>query len=371
MNELFHSQLWGRTVEVTPLPALVFTDDRTPALTAAEFCVYAVCCDEGKKATSNCKFTLSVTEIMSRTGYRKKSTVREALKGLVGKQFIRPFGQRQHRKPQTYELCNPLTGEGLSSLHTNKRKWVNLRGALHRAGLVYFWMPTHTIKGLSELSNRVFSLLLGVARLAALQGRRFEVESDVLRYLCGLDYKTFNSAVGEAEEPWVLITFTDATHKALGVILLDPATGESLEISEQERKEREQEEREQRFKDNRARNGKYSPVQLLSWAMWAFGDDLQAHGGSGEFITFCPVCHNTKKNRPGLRINVFKGTHGLHRCFECGTGGNLLRLIREHVGDFMTVIAKLAAIEHEHPELVQQAAGMLKNYDADGRYKAA
>jgi hypothetical protein len=83
------------------------------------------------------------------------------------------------------------------------------------------------------------------------------------------------------------------------------------------------------------------------------------------------VCHNTKKNRPGLRINVFKGTHGLHRCFECGTGGNLLRLIREHVGDFMTVIAKLAAIEHEHPELVQQAAGMLKNYDADGRYKAA
>jgi hypothetical protein len=368
--KLFHSQLWGN-VEVTPLPAFVFTDDATTALTPAELCVYAVCCDAAKKSRQNCRFTLTVREIQNRTGYKEKKSVSAALRSLREKGFIRPLGERQHRKPQSYELCNPAAGEGLSSLHTDPKKWLSLRGALQRDGLVYFWLPSEAVAKLSGLSPSVFAVLLAVARLASLHGRQFEVEAAKLRFMCGLDHEAFTKAVSGTEERWVLIAFTDATHREIGVILLDPATGESLEISEQERKEREQEEREKRFKDNRARNGKYSPVQLLAWALWAFGADLQGHGGSGEFITFCPVCHNIKKNRPGLRINLFKGTHGVYRCFECGTGGNLLTLIRQHVGDFMTVIAKLAAIEHENPELVQQAAGMLKNYDADGRYRAA
>ena len=370
MIQAFKSELWGNSVEVTPLPAFIFTDDRMPALTVAEFCVYVVCCDAGKKAVNNCKFTLSISEIQTRTGYSRKAAVTEALRGLREKEFIRPYGQRQHRKPQSYELLNPATGESLASLHKDQRKWVSLRGALVRDGLRYFWIPTEAVKRLPELPKRVFAVLLGVARLAALQGKSFEVESEVLRYLCGLEYKTFKLAVGEAEERWVQVGFTDTTHRGVSVVLLDPATGESLEISEQERQEREREEREKRFKDNRERNGKYSPVQLLAWALWAFGD-LQQHGGNGECVTFCTVCHNTRKNRPGMFVNVFKGTHGLYRCFECGAGGNLLRLIRENVGGFNTAIAKLTAIESEHPGLIERATAMLRNFDIEGRYRAA
>lgn len=368
--KLFSSELWGSTVDVTPLPAFIFTDDRMPALTAAEFCVFVVCCDAAKKTVNNCKFSLSVAEIQERTGYSKKAAVTEALKGLREKDFIRPCGHRQHRKPQTYELLNPATGESLASQYENQRRWVSLRGALVRDGLRYFWIPTDAVKRLPQLSKRVFTVLLGVARLAALQGRNFLVESEVLRYLCGLDYKTFSRAVDEAEEKWVQVGFADTTHRQVNVILLDPATGDSLEISEQERQEREREERERRFKDNRARNGKYSPVQLLAWALWAFGD-LRLHSGDGECVTFCTTCHNARKNRPGMFVNVFKGTHGVYRCFECGTGGNLLTLIRQNVGGFNTAMAKLTAIEHEHPELVQRAMGMLKNYDNHGAYKAA
>jgi hypothetical protein len=191
-----------------------------------------------------------------------------------------------------------------------------------------------------------------------------------MRFLCGLDHEAFSRAVGEAEERWVQVGFTDTTHRQVSVILLDPATGDSLEISELERQERECEDREKRFKDNRERNGRYSPVHLLAWALWAFGD-LRQHGGSGECVAFCTTCHNVRKNRPGMFVNVFKGTHGVYRCFECGTGGNLLTLIRQHMGGFNTAIAKLTSIESEHPELVQQAAHMLTNYDTDGRYRAA
>jgi hypothetical protein len=367
--KLFHSTLWGSSVEVTALPAYLFSEESGLAISAAELCVFSVCANAAKKAAANCRFTLTVTEIMKQTGYKKKAVL-AALRSLCDRSFLKLHGKQQHRKPRTFEICNAENGEGLASHHTESRKWLSLRGALVADGLPYFWLPTMAIENLPQLSGSVFSLLVAVARLASMNNRDFEVEAAKLRFLCGLDFKTFKSAVTETQEDWVQIGFTDSTSRTVGVILLDPATGVSLEMSEAERQEREEAARAKRYKENREKNGKHSPLQLLAWALWALGD-LQAHGGHGEFVTFCPNCRNTKKNRPGLHVNVFKGTHGVYRCFECGNGGKLLTLIREHFADFKIAVAKLYGIDAEHPELVQKAAQMLRHFDDDGKYRAA
>jgi len=353
----FVSDLFGSKVELTPVPVSVFTEDREPALTQGEACVFAVYCNAAKKAQANCKVALSVSEIQTLTGYAKREVVTTALHNLREKGFLLASGERQNRKAQTYELANPATGEGLSSLHTDPRKWLSLRGALQRDKLAYFWMPSDVINRMPQLSRRVFLLLMAIARLASLRGREFVIESEHLRFLAGLDYKTFSKAISETEERWLHADFADAANRSVVVTLLDAETGQTLEIAEELRKEEMRQERERKYREGHERDGRYSPAQLLAFAMAAF-PKLEQKGAHGEFVTRCPKCHNAKKNRPGLHINPNKGVLGVYHCFECGDGGSLFRLVCDHFGGFHEATAMLAGVKFDQPELFATAERM-------------
>jgi hypothetical protein len=125
--KLYHSKLWSESVKTLALPALIFKADGNPALTPAEFSVFAACCSEAQTAARNCRFTLTLSELQELTGYKRKESVSVALTGLQEKQFIKAYGEKKHRAPRTYELCDPRTGEGLASTHTKRSKWLSLR----------------------------------------------------------------------------------------------------------------------------------------------------------------------------------------------------------------------------------------------------
>jgi hypothetical protein len=356
----FFSDLYGSRVDLTPVPVSVFTEDREPALTQSEACVFAVYCKVAKKAQANCRAALPVSEIQMLTGYKKREVVTTALHSLREKGFLLLSGERQNRKPQAYELANPATSEGLASLHTDPRKWLSLRGALQRDKLAYFWMPTEVITRMPQLSRRVFVLLMAIARLASLRGREFVIESEHLRFLAGLDYKTFSKAMSETEERWMHADFADAGNRSVAVTLLDVETGQTLDIAEELRKEELRQERERKYKEGHERDGRYSPAQLLAFAMAAF-PNLQQHGAYGEFVTRCPKCHNAKKNKPGLHINPNKGVLGVYRCVECGDGGSLFRLVCDQFGGFNQANAMLAGIKFDRPELFAAAERITVN----------
>jgi hypothetical protein len=248
----------------------------------------------------------------------------------------------------------------------------SLRGALQANKLAYFWLPAATVQKLPTLSPSVFVLLLGVAQLASLKdAREFEIDAQTLRTLCGFDYKTLRKAVTEAHDRHVYVGFTDTTSRTVQVMLIDPATGKSIAVTEEEQRARAREEYEKRMRDSVEKNGKYSPVNLLAWAMWTLGD-FQPHNAHGEFVTRCVLCRKPHDWKQTLSVNPFKGTHGVYRCFECGSHGGLLQLVRERVpGGFTEALRKLGKIQYEEPALTQEAARQLKGYTADGRYREA
>lgn len=368
MSKIFWNELWTKAVELMAFPAFIFSGSG-PALNRVELAVYSVACRIANRSASNCRFAVSTSQFSKITGYSDERQVREALRALVTKGFIRPYGIRKWKEPQSYELCHPATGESLASSSTNFKHWVKLRTALHRNKIGYFYFPLSTSEKLPTMRGSAFALLVAIARMANLHGRNFQLKAAELRELAGLDPKTFKTAVEETQENWVQCGFTDTTKRTVEVFILDPATGKSLDILEAEIQAQEDAERAERFRQNRAKNGKHSPVHLLAWFLWATQMNLH-HAAGGELRGTCPICHNQRSMKPAFQVNFFKGTHGVFRCFECRYSGKVLDLIVDRVG-LTAALLKLEMVHMEQPAEMLKAAEMLKGYGADGRYKAA
>jgi hypothetical protein len=338
-------------------------------LSRVELAVYSVACRIANRSASNCRFAVSVSQLSKVTGHSDEKQVREALRGLVTKGFIRPYGIRKWKEPQAYELCHPETSEGLASSSTNFKHWVKLRTALHRSKIGYFYFPLATYEKLPTMRGSTFALLVAVARMANLNGRSFQLKSAELRDLAGLDQKTFKTEVEATRENWVQFGFTDGGNKIVEVFILDPATGKSLDILEAEIEAQENAERAELFRQNRAKNGKHSPVNLLAWFLWATQMNMH-HAAGGELRGTCPVCHNHKTMKPAFHVNFFKGTHGVFRCFECRYSGKVLDAIVDRVG-MIAALLKLEMVHIEQPAEMAKATELLRGYGADGRYMAA
>jgi hypothetical protein len=340
-------------------PAFIFSGS-VPALNRTELAVYSVACRIANKSKSNCRFAASASQLSKTTGYHNERHVREALRGLVTKGFIRPYGTRKWKEPQAYELCHPETSESLASSSTNFKHWVKLRTALHRNKIGYFYFPLATYEKLPTMRGSTFSLLVAIARMANLNGRSFQLKAAELRDLAGLDQKTFKTEVEATRENWVQFGFTDSGNKVVEVFILDPATGKSLDMLEAEIEAQENAERAERFRQNRAKNGKHSPVNLLAWFLWAAQMNLH-HAAGEELRGTCPNCHNQRSMKPAFHVNFFKGTHGVFRCFECRYSGKVLDLIVDRVG-LTAALLKLEMVHIEQPGEMAKAAEMFKGY---------
>ncbi len=368
MSKIFWNELWTKAVELMAFPAFIFSGS-APALNRVELSVYSVACRIANQSKNNCRFSISLRDLQTATGYKKPKAMREALRGLVAKGFIRTYGTRKWKEPQAYELCHPETAEGLASSSTNFKHWVKLRTALHRNKIGYFYFPLATYEKLPIMRGSTCALLVAVARMANLNGRNFQLQAAELRDLAGLDQKTFKTEVEETKENWVEFGFTDGSRKIVEVFILDPATGKSLDVLDAEIEAQENAERAERFRQNRAKNGRHSPVNLLAWFLWAAQLDLH-HAAGGELRGTCPISHNLRTMKPAFHVNFFKGTHGVFRCFECRYSGKVLDLIVERVG-LTAALLKLEMVHIEQPAEMAKAAETLNGYGPDGRYKAA
>jgi hypothetical protein len=370
---LFESGLWGDSIELTPVPKFIYSVGGKPLVSELELRVLSVASEESKKAKANCRFTMPAREMAQRVGYKKEDRVADALRGLLDKNFFGLVGNVQHRQTRTFEFCDLRTGEGLSSLSTNRSKWRSLRRVLNDERIPYLWAPSDSIRSLAHQDYR-FHFSLSVAAFATagrLAQRSFEVSAGELRTMCGLDPDTFTNAVWASDEPWFTIGFTDNRHRSVYVRLMDAASGQSLDDVEDSRKTSEQQQREQRYAEDTERTDQHTNVKLMALALWAVGD-LEQNDRHGEFVKLCPFCRNAKKNRPRFSINVFKGTHGFWRCPECKAGGDLRRLVQKLTGlNLLQVQQKLASMPSDNPQLMARAERLLRGFTADGRYKAA
>jgi hypothetical protein len=149
MTKLFWNELWTGAVKLTAFPVWIF-DGNKPALNRVELAVFSVGCRIANQSKHNCRFCISLSDLQIATGYKKRQNLSAALHGLVSKGFIKPYGVRKNKEPQTYELCCPATGEGLANDSPHSRHWVMLRTALYRRKDSYFYFPTETLDKLEQ-----------------------------------------------------------------------------------------------------------------------------------------------------------------------------------------------------------------------------
>jgi hypothetical protein len=369
MTKLFWNELWTGAVKLIAFPDWIF-DGNKPALNRAEQSVFSVGCRIANQSKNNCRFCISLRDLQIATGYKQRENVSAALRGLVAKGFIKPYGVRKWKEPQTYEICCPVTGQGLASSSTNYKHWVKLRTALHRNRDSYFYFPSETLDRLDKIEGATFSILLAIAFLARLHGREFEVKAAELRDLAGVDTKTLNASVEATRENWAFFGFTDTTRRTVQVIILDPASGKSLDVLEAEAWAQEEAERQLRYQRNREKNGKHTPIYLLAWVMWALQIEFE-HAAGGELKAVCPKCRNQRTCRKNFQLNVFKGPHGVFRCRDCMNGGSGMTLVTGQGVSLTEAMLKLEVIARQEPACVARATELLKDYGADGRYKAA
>ena len=382
---LFHEDLWT-PLAVFALPAFIYEKDE-PILTPAELAVYAIGCEIAEEPKNNCRFTLSVTEIQALTGFSKRNTVTEALRGLASKNFIQPVGTRKpgSKTPQSYELTNPKTQEGFSLDTKDRRERKSFRSALYHNGFGYFNVPKFSLRPLPDFGATALVLFCAAARCAnttesnlrqfntrqlvegRYSGRDFEIPSVELRKMTGLDPKTFKKAMGRIHNQLLYIGFTDASSRTVQIMLIDPDTKISLDLMEQRQREADEADR----RKYRSENRKHAAAQLLAWVMWAFKDCAPRVAGRGEFCFWCPECHN-RKTRKGKRelkqrfsVNPFKGASGLYRCYDCSASGSVKALVISRVGIFDALV-KLAGIERES-HYYEPAQELVKGYDEEGR----
>jgi hypothetical protein len=359
---LFPDELWN-PVATCAVPAFIFADGK-PVLTPAEVSLYAIACKDASEPKSNCAFSRSLTELQTLTGFSNRSVVTDALKGLVTKGFIRPFGERktESQESQPYELMNPRTAEPLAIQSSDSRNFVGLRSALYHAGLSYFNVPLDVVQGMSKKSSAELVLFLAVARIAGkVEDRDFVTKAAGLRDLSGLSQKTFKKVVVRLNKRWLEIGFTDTDCLNVSVFLIDPDTKKLLVTFEREQKDADQ----LRAQANAKAQRTLSAEQVFAWALWFLRNDNPKPASGAEFLFTCPLCKNRKSHKPKLTVNPFKGVYGAFHCYECRYGGGLKKLAGTRC-DVWESDKMLASIKSEQPALYAKATALLKGYGPSG-----
>jgi hypothetical protein len=367
---LFSEEIWN-PLSICAVPAFVFDEADNPRLTPAELSVYAVACLDAENPRNNCQFRRSITALQKLTGFSYRKSVTEALQGLVAKNFIRPVGTRTpgSNEPQSYELVNPITREGLAIETSDKRNLQSLRSVLCHEGLAYFNLPTDVLRQMHTKTSAALALFVAADRCVNLaREREIEIRSAELRAMAGQDPRTFKRAVEEIHEKWLLIGFCDASSRTVLVTLIEPNTGKLLDSFEWEQSAVDKAERQKRYAHAVANRGQ-SNEQILAWAMWALRDDAPKRGVGTNFLFTCPACRNKKSHKKKLAVDPTKGTYGAFTCYDCRVGGSLNKLVAPLRG-FLDSLTKLKGIEREEPVTFAKANAMLNGYSIE-RYNAA
>jgi hypothetical protein len=375
-RHLFEETIWN-PLAICAIPFFIYDESQQdkPVLNRAELAVYAIACAHAEEPKNNCRVTLSISEFQELSGFSNKNTVRDALKGLEEKHFLRTVDGKSGEK-KTREILNPRTGESFSIETSDRREFTRLRTALSQCGLGYFNIPVDMVNRLHEKSSSAFTLFVAVARSMNLASsrcmfiediREVEVPAKRLRKMTGFSHDTLKKSVIELDESWLHIGFTDADHKVVLISLIDPATKESLWLFEYKRREADNAERKEKFEANLLKR-EHTNTQLLAWAMWILNDSGPLGKDGEEFSFWCPVCRNQvtskgrRQARPRFSVNVSKGSYGLWHCFDCGIGGTLLKLAEQRRGGTWDARKMLHDIEKEKPTLYAAAQRLLDGY---------
>jgi hypothetical protein len=381
-------ELWS-PFAVCAVPLFVFKNG-APVLTKNEKGVYAVLCKEADNKENNCTVSFNLRDLQQETGYEKWSVI-QALRGLRKKDFIRPVGERKQgsREALSFELTNPANREGFALVTDDKREFRNLRSALYHAQLGYMNIPLFGLRLITKQGVGRFLTFRAFARVANLvdydlrqheekqhvvagrySRRNFEVPTAEVQKLSGLNYRTFTREREALNKSKVLSIEASANGRTLQVTLMAPGMKQTLEEFEEEQKRKDDEARLKRYEEAN-QDRKVTPAQSLALAIWFLKDLHPKIGNDGEFLFFCPECHNFKTKRgrrehkPRFSVNPFEGRDALFCCYDCdgGQSTGLARYVADKTGTrYMEVLAKLFNIQNEEPECYAAAQQLLGGF---------
>ena len=328
-SKLLESTLWPYTATVA-VPACIFVDG-TLTLSASELAAYLHMCRLASAPRSQCVFAAPVAEVSAATGYCERQ-VKYALKGLREKRFIEHLeddsrAERGRFESWWYAMRDPETGESLCPAVANKRKYINLRTALHRSKRPWLCVPQWAIVHLlPKLDAAVLSVYIASLQLATVaRNDSITVPVTELRRLSALSHNTFEKVVEQLGQqdigPGTLCEVM-RSGRSITVELRDPETGYPLDWEPWA----------ETLAQQRAERGfrPYPQDVLLDFATKVLRRDI-VPAANEEFCCRCPFCGNTKRHRPNLNLNVTKGVAGLFYCHDCYRGGTLLQLAVQHL----------------------------------------
>jgi hypothetical protein len=366
-------ELWA-PLAVCAVPLFVFKNG-APILGKNEDGVYVVLCAMADNRENNCTVSFNLRDIQDRTGYKEWSVIK-ALQSLTAKHFIRPVGERKNgsREALSFELTNPENSEGFALVTDDKREFRNLRSALFHARLAYVNIPVFAVRALKSKKKMDMARFLTFRAFAVVAGNRnardFKVATAEVRELSGIDQKTFKKEYEALHKSKLLRIEVSLNGTMLSVTLVDPKTKKTLDDFQEEQKIADDAERQQRYEEaNKER--KATPEQALALAIWFLKDNHPKIGNGGDFLFFCPECHNFKTKRgrrehkPRFSVNPFEGNDALLCCYDCdeGHGTGLVGYVATKTGTgYMKIAAKLFNIKSEEPECYAAAQKLLGGF---------
>lgn len=356
---IFPEDVWN-PLGCCVIPASIYAESR-PVLTDAELKVMLIGCAEANMPKSNCGFALSLSELGTRTGYKRRDVLTGALAGLCEKRFIVPVSERRpgSHVPARYEFWNQMIEESFAApAEEGHRKLRRLRAALFFNRVSYFPLPLDAVAKLNTMAPKSAAVFAACARLGNVKMQSdFTTEASLLCRMSGADRRTVKRAAD------------DLSGRLMDILLLgrdeariefrDPNTGRPLDVVKQEQSNADE--------ASRVGHRHFTPAQIMAWALRVFGEPVKV-GTVGEFLYNCPLCGNGQKrrHRPQFNVNPFKNAFGLWHCFSCERGGTILDRVMSVTGcNRVEAFFELAAIQTQEPELYARAEKLVADHGAD------